>query len=281
MSTPRREPGSDARPAIHPVRIGPVALGPGRPRVIVPLTGADPDSLREQAGAVPGSGADLAEWRADHLLAGGAEAAELLLLAAELRVQLGSCPLLLTVRTRRENGAADLGAQEYAELLGAVIAARAADALDVEMLADEAVSAGIVHRAHEAGIPVVGSHHDFDGTPPQAEMTARLVRMARLGADVPKLAVMPRDVQDVLALMAATAEARSLLRGPLITMSMGELGAITRLGGGIFGSCATFGALREASAPGQLPVRELRAALDLLGGASGPGPVRHRGADAR
>ena len=44
-----------------------------------------------------------------------------------------------------------------------------------------------------------------------------------------------------LALLAATWEASSEI-GPVITMSMGELGKITRAGGGVFGSCLTFGA---------------------------------------
>ena len=50
---------------------------------------------------------------------------------------------------------------------------------------------------------------------------------------------------------------------PLITMSMGPLGAVTRFCGGAFGSCATFGVTSgtSASAPGQPPADVLKAKL--------------------
>ena len=87
--------------------------------------------------------------------------------------------------------------------------------------------------------------------------------MKALGADLPKYAVMPRTPGDVLALLAATWEASSEI-GPVITMSMGELGKITRAEGGVFGSCLTFGAGLNASAPGQIDAENLRAILEDL-----------------
>ena len=39
---------------------------------------------------------------------------------------------------------------------------------------------------------------------------------------------------------------------PLITMSMGELGKVSRLYGGLYGSFVSFGCVSEASAPGQV-----------------------------
>ena len=44
---------------------------------------------------------------------------------------------------------------------------------------------------------------------------------------------------------------------PFITMSMGGTGVISRLAGEVFGSAFTFGAGKEAIAPGQIPVGEL------------------------
>ena len=51
---------------------------------------------------------------------------------------------------------------------------------------------------------------------------------------------------------------------PLITMSMTATGVVSRLAGGTFGSCATFGTVGKASAPGQIPVAQLRAALAIV-----------------
>ena len=51
---------------------------------------------------------------------------------------------------------------------------------------------------------------------------------------------------------------------PIVTMSMGGLGVVSRLAGQVFGSAATFGMVGTASAPGQVGVADLKAALDLL-----------------
>ncbi|MGN0975459.1 MAG: type I 3-dehydroquinate dehydratase, partial [Gemmiger sp.] len=68
---------------------------------------------------------------------------------------------------------------------------------------------------------------------------------------------------DAALLLQATAQAAAAMPGrPLITMSMGAYGAVTRLCGGAFGSAATFGAAGISSAPGQPGAAALRAALE-------------------
>ena len=56
---------------------------------------------------------------------------------------------------------------------------------------------------------------------------------------------------------------------PIITMSMGA-GVVSRLCGEYFGSAMTFGAVGQVSAPGQIPVEELNAAMDILHRALAP-----------
>jgi len=68
----------------------------------------------------------------------------------------------------------------------------------------------------------------------------------------------------VLALLTATNEARRTLSCPVITMSMGGQGLVSRLSGELFGSCLTFGALGQASAPGQIDARELKQILGVM-----------------
>ena len=115
--------------------------------------------------------------------------------------------------------------------------------------------------ARRQGIGVVLSKHDFAKTPPAEEIAATLLHMKELGADLPKYAVMPHTPEDVLALLDATLRASRKV-GPVITMSMGELGKLSRVSGGVFGSCVTFGAGQNASAPGQLDAEDLRAILE-------------------
>src|SRR5699024_12226292 len=108
------------------------------------------------------------------------------------------------------------------------------------------------------------SNHDFRATPPVEEIVGRLEAMQVAGADVAKIAVMPQSAADVVTLIDATQRRHRESAIPLITMSMGTLGALTRIGGGTFGSAATFATLGAAPAPGQLPAAGVRAALDLL-----------------
>ena len=78
------------------------------------------------------------------------------------------------------------------------------------------------------------SNHDFHKTPAQEDIIYRLRRMQDLGADLPKIAVMPQSPQDVLTLLAATLTMKEkYATRPLITMSMGKSGghrALVRFG---------------------------------------------------
>ena len=138
------------------------------------------------------------------------------------------------------------------------------DAVDVEIFRDEAVVDRIIAAAHAADVKVIASNHEFGHTPAAEELVRRLLLMERRGADVLKIAVMPKSPGDVLALLGATWTTSQQATRPLITMSMTATGVVSRLAGGTFGSCATFGTVGKASAPGQIPVAQLRAALAIV-----------------
>ena len=61
-------------------------------------------------------------------------------------------------------------------------------------------------RAH--GTRLILSYHNFGYTPGREFLVQRFLEAERLGADVAKVAVMPRDRMDVLTLLAATARGR-------------------------------------------------------------------------
>ena len=122
-----------------------------------------------------------------------------------------------------------------------------------------------IENIHAAGLPVVGSNHDFFKTPDKENLISRLQKMQDMGADIPKIAVMPQSVADVITLQAATEEfSNKLADRPIITMSMGPKGVITRLSGELYGSSMTFGAVGQVSAPGQIPVEKLQTAMSIL-----------------
>lgn len=249
-------------PPRTPVDVRGVRIGAGRPVVVVPLTSATPGALLADAAAVVAAGPDVVEWRVDHLADLAPERAAA---AGRALVEaLGGLPLLVTVRTAAEGGRADVDDAGYAALLLAVLDAGVVDLLDVEVGRDAGTVAQLVARAHDAGVPVVASSHDFSGTPDADAIVARLLGMAEAGADVLKIAVMPHRPEDVLRLLAATLETARRTDRPLITMAMGELGVASRVAGGTFGSSATFGTVGAASAPGQVELGALRSALAVL-----------------
>ncbi|MBB1011373.1 3-dehydroquinate dehydratase [Dietzia kunjamensis] len=247
------------------------------PSIIVPITAGDLTQLEQQAAALADDPVvDLVEWRVDLYkpapARSGAAAAEAgtstdpgpAVAALEaLAGLLPDTPILATFRTTAEGGSAGITDDAYIALVASLAATGLVAAVDVEHRHPRAARA--IEAAHAHGTSVVASNHDFDATPPAAEIVARLEAMEAAGADVAKIAVMPRSAADVVTLIAAT-ESRHRVAGiPLITMSMGALGAVTRIGGGTFGSAATFATVGAASAPGQLPAAGVRAALDLLG----------------
>ena len=250
------------------VRWGRLTLGAGRPVVCVPVMGRDEAALGAFARSAALSGAEVIELRADSLCAMPTVAQAMAMLRT-VREAAPDTPLLFTLRTQRDGGAGIPDAAAYEALLCGLLAHTDAlpDALDCELSVGEEAFSRIAACAHEAGVSLVGSSHDFAKTPERTEIVRRLMDMERLGADVCKIAVMPGSRADVLTLMQAAVEADEALRAPLIAISMGPLGAITRVGSELMGSCLTFGAVGQTSAPGQMDARALMDALALLHGA--------------
>ena len=235
-----------------------------RPRVILPIIAPTEEGILREAARLAALRADCIEWRADWFPA-ALDSAALSRVLNGLRDALGEKLLLVTFRTKAEGGQAELTPKQYADFCAAVCASGCADLLDIEFFPNRDALPRLIAEAHAAGVAVVCSSHDFQQTPPRAELVARMVAMQQAGADLPKLAVMPRSRTDVLELLAATAEmAGQHPETPVITMSMGALGGITRLCGEAFGSAMTFANPGTASAPGQVPLDVVNAVLESL-----------------
>lgn len=239
-------------------------IGQGRPKVILPIVEETEQAVLAQGQAFAQLAADCIEFRADWF-AGWRDAAALSRCLTGLRAVLGDKLLLVTLRTQAEGGRANAAFPEYTAFCRRVWESGCADLVDIEFFTAGAGLPGLIAQAHAHGTAVVCSSHDFAKTPPQAEMTARLCAMQASGADLPKLAVMPQSRRDVLALLAATAEmAERHPETPVITMSMGALGAVSRICGEAMGSAMTFASAGKASAPGQIELDVLAPILDRL-----------------
>ncbi len=239
-------------------------IGAGRPKVILPIVERTAAEIFTQGQTFAALAADCIEFRADWF-EGWQDPDALARCLTGLRAALGEKLLLVTLRTRTEGGEADASPALYAAFCAQVCESGCADLIDIEFFpAGESLPA-LIQQAHDHGVRVVCSSHDFQRTPSRQEMVAQLCAMQAAGADLPKLAVMPQSRRDVLSLLATTAEmADCHPETPVITMSMGALGGVSRLCGEAIGSAMTFACAGKASAPGQLELDVLNPVLDRL-----------------
>lgn len=246
------------------VKVRNLKLGEGIPKICVPLVGKTNEEILEEAKNLKEIKLDLVEWRIDHYenVENIEKCKEIL---KELREELGETPILVTFRSKKEGGEREVSTEYYIELNKEISRTGMADLIDVELFTGDREVSEIVNFAHENEVKVVMSNHDFDKTPAKEEIVKRLCKMQELGADLPKIAVMPQTTSDVLTLLCATDEmVTKYADRPIITMSMAGLGVISRIAGETFGSALTFGAAKVASAPGQVSVKELNNVLKLM-----------------
>lgn len=241
-----------------------ITIGEGAPKICVPMVGETLLQLKEEASFLKTVDLDIVEWRVDFFEQ--VEDIEKVKEALkEIRAILDGLPLIFTFRSAKEGGEKEISNDFYFELNKAIAETGQVDLVDVELFNDENVVKSLIETAHMNNIYVIISNHDFDKTPEKEEIVTRLQRAQKLGADLPKIAVMPRSTADVLTLLDATNTMNEQFADrPIITMSMAGKGVISRLAGEIFGSALTFGSAKKASAPGQVPVTELRKVLSLL-----------------
>lgn len=246
------------------VEVRGVRIGEGIPKICVPIVGTTRDEILAAAKSFESVKKDVVEWRADWF-EGVFDFAHVEAVLKELRRVLGNTPILFTFRTANEGGEKAIEPAAYAELNKRAAATGLIDLVDVEAFTGDEVVRDIIESAHESGVVVVASNHDFEKTPEKDEIVRRLRKMQELDADILKIAVMPQSRKDVLTLLSATEEmASEYADRPIITMSMSATGLISRLCGECFGSALTFGAVGKASAPGQMNASDLSEILNLI-----------------
>ena len=226
------------------------------------LTDGAPSGQARQARLAQQQGAGAAELRVDLL----ADPAQVRAALTAVRAA-SSLPLLLTYRSATEGGKGAGHGQGYEDYLASLLQLRpAVAAVDIEMACP--ASKALVAEAKAGGYDVVGSCHDFTATPSAAQITQKLAQITAAGADITKVAYMPRTAQDVAALRHAAHDfAGAYPHQPLIAISMGQLGAPSRTD---LVNCLTFATIADgaASAPGQATIAYVRAWLENTPGTS-------------
>lgn len=238
-------------------------IGKGKPLVCVPVMESSKEEILRETRRLEEAHTEMIEWRVDAFenVESPNAIREIL---NEMKHIIKESILVYTFRSKNQGGCKALSAADIYDIHQVAAESDVVDFIDVEYFEAKNPQKEIA-RLQEMGVYVIASHHDFEQTPDPEVIRMLLEQIRESGADVVKLAVMPQNMWDVLHLLEETNRFHENHQDhPLITMSMGAKGGISRVAGEFFGSCVTFGAGGQASAPGQLPVKQLEEILHIL-----------------
>ncbi|WP_462420031.1 type I 3-dehydroquinate dehydratase [Salinicoccus sp. Marseille-QA3877] len=233
----------------------------GLPKVVVSISGTSLSDIQKEITNVKNNidSLDIVEIRSDAL--DNMSRSEHLSLVNEVCSELTDLPIIYTYRTSHEGGSGSKSYAEYKDLLMDVIIKCDIDIIDIEFVTGGKVISEIVECAGEHGRTVLFSHHNFKETPRLEEMQKMLYNMHSAGGEILKLAFLPNDADDVVNMLKIVKIGKEAIGNKVIGISMGELGKVTRLAGGDFGSCLTYGYITNNSAPGQVHASRIKDAL--------------------
>ena len=238
-------------------------IGKGKPLVCVPVMESSKEEILRETRRLEEAHTEMIEWRVDAFenVESPNAIREIL---NEMKHIIKESILVYTFRSKNQGGCKALSAADIYDIHQVAAESDVVDFIDVEYFEAKNPQKEIA-MLREMGAYVIASHHDFEQTPDTEVIRMLLEQIRESGADVVKLAVMPQNMWDVLHLLEETNRFHENHPDyPLITMSMGAKGGISRVAGEFFGACVTFGAGGQASAPGQLPVKQLEEILHIL-----------------
>jgi 3-dehydroquinate dehydratase I len=133
------------------------------------------------------------------------------------------------------------------------------DCIDIEV--DAPIKNQVIKMTRNAKKKVIVSEHDFKKTPDNKRLIAIAKESLRSGADMVKIAAMAKTNGDVVRLLQFCADCQC----PMIAISMGEYGKISRVLAPLYGALFTYGFIgAKAVAPGQLALDKLDEMLGRL-----------------
>lgn len=233
-----------------------------RPKICVPIMGVNIDELKREAELVKIAKPDIVEWRCDYY---SDIVTNHLSALKEITGQLKGYPIIFTLRSDNEGGAVFIPQEVRQQIMQEAIESSLISYIDIERANGSDFINPLVNIANKHNVKTIISNHNFKKTPSVQEIVNILTESGAFGADLVKIAVMPKSYEDVLTLLNASLEYKGKKNSlPAITISMGKIGIMSRVCAGLFGSEITFASLASASAPGQIPVEGLKKAMEYI-----------------
>jgi 3-dehydroquinate dehydratase-1 len=242
-----------------------------RPAIVGTIT----KNVSENAGSGKESGADILEIRFDLLLANthGLEKYlkqdfEEAVLIEQLKSWIKEAketglPVIGTLRSKEEGGAFEGSEGERFGVIRKFISD--VDFIDIERKSSkkEIFECKKIAQKSDAKI-ILSSHYCNEKDMPSVKKIEKVLKKSfAKGADIAKVAFMPKSKSDVLKLYEASLKSKT--PDKICLIAMGELGKQTRILAPFYGSILSYGYIDEEAAPGQLPIRKIREGFRLLG----------------
>ncbi|MCI5134065.1 MAG: type I 3-dehydroquinate dehydratase [Candidatus Electrothrix sp. AW2] len=180
-------------------------------------------------------------------------------------------PLLFTNRPLWEGGSFDRTEEKRIDPLLEAIQQDVAY-VDFELRADQRLRQQLLAAADMTSTQIVLSWHNFENTPPQAELDKVLAQMIESAAStdsvdkvIGKIVTTAHTWEDALRVLWLQEQAKAA-NFRLSCFCMGDPGRITRLATLYLGGYMTYVCLHDAqaTAPGQLSLKQLKKLTDLL-----------------
>ena len=231
--------------------------------ICVPVIKTTADEILSEIKQDIDAGAEFIEFRAD-FFKDLTEKDKLLDLLKKIEILCKDTIILFTIRSKNEGGQIQIEENELISLLEFVSATGCVDFIDVEIDGYKN-SAALISHIQKNGTYVIASNHNFSSTYNEDQIISIFEKMYNAKADIQKIAMMPQNKMDVLNTLRALSAFYDKYQDALaVAISMGEYGKASRVCGGLFGSCMTFAAMKDASAPGQVAFDDMKALLRVL-----------------
>ena len=165
--------------------------------------------------------------------------------------------ILVTIRSHSEGGNYDMDNEYYYSLYKDIITHHLTDYIDIELNKDKISNFELIDYAHSHNVKVIMSYHNFNETYSNEKLKEYIEEMEIMGADIAKIAVMPRCKEDVVNVINLNMLLSSYMSIPVMIISMSELGKITRVLGDMMGSYMTYVTIHDSSI-GQIHIDDIK-----------------------
>lgn len=229
------------------IKLGNIFLRPGMPKVAVSISDCSKNRLLKSREI------DIIEIRIDQFTRVDAKyIKDNIIVRKKLNL-----PLILTIRSKKEGGKKNIRDERKLNIFRDIIPL--IDAVDIELRSP--IIMEVIDFAKRGNKKIIISSHNFKSTPINEDLTDIIRKAKKKGANIVKIATKANSIDDVNRLMQFTQQNKNK---NIIVISLGNIGAISRLCFPIVGSLITYSYIDKPFGIGQIPLDVLQSQLHLF-----------------